>query len=90
MEVGFVLVVDQVQLDLEAGHRLVELERTRREHAFEDVKVLAHLLAVALAFLACVALRVDLGTHVAEIITRRRPAKGENRVSVPAAVGACS
>jgi len=27
---------------------------------------------------------------VAEIITRRRSAKGENRVSVPADVGACS
>ena len=65
VEVRLHVLVDEVELDLQPGHRPVELEGARPQHPLEDVEVLAHLLAVPLALLPGVALRADLCSHVA-------------------------
>jgi hypothetical protein len=70
VEVRLHVGVDEVELDLEAGHRPVELEGARVEHLLEHVKVLAHLLAVALPLLAAVTLRRNLCSHG---VTQPRP-----------------
>ena len=65
VEVRLHVLVDEVELDLQAGHRPVELEGARAQHPLEDVEVLADLLAVPLALLPGVALRADLCSHAA-------------------------
>ena len=52
---GWKAVVDEVELDLQAGQRPLEVEAALRQHLLEHVEALAHLLAVALALLARVA-----------------------------------
>jgi hypothetical protein len=68
VELGPEVLVDEVELDLETGHRSVELELALAEHALEHVEVAAHLLAVLLPLLARVPGLLDVGSHV-----RRQP-----------------
>ena len=64
VELGAEILCDEVELDLDAGHRPVELELAVAQHAFEHVEVSTHLLAVLLALLACVSGLLDVGSHV--------------------------
>ena len=56
-------VVDEVELHLEARHRVVGLERGLTQHAREHVEVTAHLLAVARPVGAAELLLIDLFAH---------------------------
>ncbi len=56
-------VVDQVELDLEPGHRVVGVERRLTEHPGEHVEAAPHLLAVPCPISAGELLCVDLLAH---------------------------
>ncbi|GMA19637.1 hypothetical protein GCM10025862_16580 [Arsenicicoccus piscis] len=71
---GAQLAVDEVELDLEAHHRVGVLEVTRRQHPREDVQALLDLLAVLLT-LASGHDGADLFTH-ARHGTTPTPAQG--------------
>ena len=56
-------VVDEVQLDLEAGHRTIDVEPRLAQHPREDVETLPHLLAIARAILAGELPALDVLAH---------------------------
>jgi hypothetical protein len=56
-------VVDEVELDLQPGHRVVRVEPRLPQHASEHVQATTHLLAVARAVLAGELLLCDLFAH---------------------------
>ena len=58
-----VVGVDEIQLDLESGHRTVEVERGLAQHLREHVKTAPHLEAVALSVLPCEGPAVDVLPH---------------------------
>ena len=60
---GLRSLVDEVELDLEAGHRPVELELRLAQHPREHVEALPHLRAVALAVLAAELPLLDVLPH---------------------------
>ena len=62
-EGGLLVLVDEVELDLQAGQRDLVVEGPLGEHPLEDIEVLADLFAVALALFAGVALRGDVLAH---------------------------
>src|SRR6185503_9523968 len=55
--------VDEIELDLQAGHGRVRLERRLREHPAERVEVGADLVAILRAVRAAERLQLDLPTH---------------------------
>jgi hypothetical protein len=74
VELGPEVLRDEVELDLEPGHRAVELELAVSEHALEHVEISTHLLAVLLTLLACVPGLFDVGSH-----GTRQPHSGTRR-----------
>ena len=77
-------VVDEVELDLEPGHRVVGVEAGLAQHPGEDVEVAPHLLAVARAIGPRELLLLDFFSHGATLATREPP----GQVSPPAGMGA--
>ena len=70
------VLVDEVELDLEPGHRVVGVEARLAQHPGEHVEVAAHLLAVPRAVGAGELLCRDLFAHdgtVVQIRARREP-----------------
>lgn len=61
-------VVDEIELDLQADHRVVGVEHRLAEHPGEHVETLAHLLPVAHAVSTCELLGRDVFTHSGSVV----------------------
>ena len=87
------VAVDQVELDLQPGHRPLEVEARLGQHPRQRVEPAAHLLPVALPVLARELRRVDLGSH-AHILAHRgpraAPAASRARPHLPAETENCA
>ena len=79
-------LVDQVELDLQPGHRVVGVEARLTQHPGEDVQIAAHLLAVP----GPVGTRELLSFHLfAHGVTLGTSGPGDSRVrGIPGALGA--
>ena len=75
-------VVDEVELHLETGHRVVGVERRLAQHPREHVEVAAHLLAVARAVGPAELLLLDLFAHDGTLVTRRPCRKPPDRAGL--------
>ncbi len=77
------LGVDQVELDLEPGHRVVGVEPRLAQHPGEDVEPSSHLLPVARPVRPRELLRLHLFSHGHTIATCARRAASSHRTDPP-------
>jgi hypothetical protein len=84
-------MADEVQLDLEPGHRLVVRERMLAQHDRERVEAALHLGAVALAIPSTERPSVDVLAHAcAASRPGRAPSFARCSRAIPAAAAAAS
>jgi hypothetical protein len=67
------VLVDQVQLDLQAGHRPLHVEPRLAQHLGEDVEAAAYLLPVAGPVLTAEGPRTDVLAHGHHLVTAGSP-----------------